>query len=68
MAGRPKQVRADIVALKAIYSVSSEFVDIKPVIAYVMRYSGCTYAEIGEVIGITKQAAQALFKVADTKL
>ena len=35
--------------------------DIQPFIAYIMYESGCTYAEIGETLGISRQAANHLY-------
>lgn len=59
MAGRPTQKKANIEALKR---VKAPKFDTKPMTIYIMRNSGCTYAEIAEVYGITRQMAETIYK------
>ncbi len=73
MAGRPKQEKADIKAIQKLFS-STNYPDIvqdnviKPVIAYTMRKSGCTFQEIADVFGFTRQMAETLYKKAEKEL
>jgi hypothetical protein len=64
MAGRPKQKKANIEALKKL-DAAKTIIDVRPLIAYVMRHSGCTFTEIGEVFGLTRQQAQTKFEQAE---
>lgn len=62
MAGRPVQQRANIANLK---KVKPPILDLKPMIVYIMRNSGCTFAEIAKVYGVTRQMAETLYKQAE---
>lgn len=68
MAGRPKQEKADIKALKKLNTGLGNLIDTKSLIAYIMRKSGCTYEEIGNVFGVTRQMAITLVDQAERKL
>lgn len=66
MSGRPVQKKANIPELKKLL-VPNTVTDHRPLIAFVMRNSGCTFAEIGEVFGLTRQQAETIFKNAKEK-
>ena len=68
MAGRPKQEKADITAIKKLFVSTSQVIDPRPIIAYTMKNCGCTFREIGEVFGVTKQQAETIFKNAEKEL
>lgn len=59
---RPKQEIADVKALKSI--IGQDLIDLRPLIALVMHYSGCSDREIGEVFGVTRQSANNIVKTA----
>lgn len=59
---RNKQVRADTEALKKL---SGSMLDTRPLIAYTMKKSGCTLAEIGEVFGVSSQRAKGIVERAE---
>lgn len=42
--------------------------DHRPLIAFVMRNSGCTFTEIGEVFALSRQQAETIFKNAKEKV
>ena len=65
MAGRPTQKKANIEAIKKARQTG---VDTRPLVAYVMRNCGCTYAEIGQVFDITRQMAETLVKQVEKNL
>lgn len=54
--------KADIEALQRLVITLDGVVDYRPIIAYVMHYTSCTYREIAEVFGISKQMAETLVK------
>lgn len=64
MSGRPIQKQANIQALQKLVRISN-LVDYQPVIVYIMRHSGCTFTEISEVLGLTRQQALTHFKNAE---
>ncbi len=64
MAGRPTQKKANIEALKKVKAPVYE-VDLKPMTVYIMRNSGCTFAEIAQIYDITRQMAETLYKQAE---
>ena len=68
MAGRPTQIKADIEKIKQLQAGSNDILDYRPIIAYTMRACGCTFTEIGEVFGFTRQMAETMVKNAETKL
>lgn len=68
MAGRPKQEKADIKAIKALYESTKQVIDPSPIIAYTMRKCGCTFQEIADVFGFTRQMAETLYKKAEQDL
>ena len=67
MAGRPKQEKADITALKKLNNTTSELIDLRMLTAYIMKKSGCTYSEIAAVFDITRQMAETIVKKAERK-
>ena len=66
MAGRPTQKKANIEKLQKV-KAPVYAIDLKPMTIYIMRNSGCTYAEIAKVYGITRQMAETLYKKAETE-
>lgn len=68
MAGRPTQKKANIKAIKKLPQFKEHPVDTRPLIAYVMYNSGCTYAEIGKVFDVTRQMAETLVKSVEKTL
>lgn len=68
MAGRPTQKKANVKGLQKIVAQEGKLIKLRPAIALIMRYSGCTYAEIGEVFGITKQMAETAVQQAEREL
>lgn len=65
MAGRPTQKKANI---EAIRKARQAGVDTRPLVAYVMRNCGCTFAEIAQVFDITRQMAETLVKQVERNL
>ena len=59
--------KPDIDALQRL-AEAEELVDIRPIIAYTMKKSGCTYPEVGKVFGVTKQMASKIVKRIERKL
>lgn len=74
MAGRPTQKKADIQAIQDLYQSTDTYSNlvqttmIKPIIIFTMRKCGCTFQEIGDVFGITRQMAETAFKNAEQEL
>lgn len=68
MAGRPVQKKADVEQIQRLYYRANNVLDVRPIIALTMRSCGCTYAEIGEVFGITKQMVQTIIENAESEL
>lgn len=70
MAGRPPIKKADIPALKKLTGNNNHLntIDLNPIIAYTMWKCGCTFAEIGQVIGSTRQNAEYLVRSTEAKL
>ena len=50
------KINPDTTAIKLLQDSSA--LDLKHVIAYTMHYCGCTYEQIGEVFGFTRQQAK----------
>ena len=67
-AGRPTRVIADVEQLQKLMKFNNGILEVKPLVAFVMRKSECSYAEIGQVIGVSKQRAQIIVKEFETKL
>lgn len=65
MAGRPTTKKANIQKIQQLIKNSDGIVDYRPIIAAIMRYCGCTYTEIGEAFGITRQMAQTVIKATE---
>lgn len=61
MAGRPTVNKADTKAIRKLIK-SSDIIDLRPVVAYVMRHSGCTWREIATTFGLSRQQAETIFK------
>jgi len=61
MARKP-QNKANIEALQRLVINLDGIVDYRPIIAYVMHYTGCNYREISDVFGISRQMAETLVK------
>lgn len=64
MSGRPVQRKADIQALQKVLQTSN-IVDYQPLITYIMRSSGCTFAEIADTFGISRQMAHTMYSNAE---
>ena len=60
---RIKQKKANTEAIKKLV-VNNGVTDNRPIIAVVMRESGCTYQEIADVMGFTRQMAQIMVQKA----
>ena len=60
MAGRPQIKRADLNALRKLVKAMDTVNDHSPMIAYVMRYCGCSNEEIGMVFDVSRQAGSSL--------
>lgn len=67
MAGRPTVNKADVKAIRKLNKMS-DVVDLKPIVAYTMRHSGCTWVEIAKVFGVTRQTAENIVKEIENKL
>lgn len=67
MAGTP-QKKADIEALQRLVLATDGIIDYTYLIVYIMRKSGCTYTEIGKVLGIARQSAEYTTKQAEKAL
>lgn len=68
MAGRPKQAQANVNALKNLNKLESPVVSVRPLIAYIMRESGCTLQEIADVFEVTRQQAENIYNKAKKEL
>jgi len=68
MAGRPVQSKANIENIKKMNEATSQVIDPTPIITFVMRECGCTFAEIGKVFNITRQMAKTIYKNAQKEL
>lgn len=68
MAGRPVTRLADVKEIQRIYNEATNTLDTRPLIVLTMRACGCTYAEIGEVFGISKQMVQTIVEHAESEL
>ncbi len=74
MAGRPKQEKADIKAIQKLFESTNGYTDIvqaslvRPIIVFTMRNCGCTFQEIADVFGITRQMAETIYKNAEKEL
>lgn len=56
-------MKTNIPALQAIYQKEvDKDTHTKQIIALTMRAFDCTYSEIGEVLGITRQGAESIVK------
>jgi len=64
---RPIQKRANIQAIKNLAD-DSIVLDLKPLIAMVMRECNCTFDEIGQVFGFTRQNAEQYIKSIQDKI
>lgn len=60
---RTTQNRADIDKIKLVRNNTPSLTDFKPIIALTMRYSGCTYSEIGKAFDMSRQAAEQYIKL-----
>ena len=65
---RTKQEKANIPNLQKLLRKSNHVLDSRPIIAVTMRECGCTFDEIGEVMGFTRQMAETMVKNAQAKL
>jgi hypothetical protein len=69
MAGRPQIKQADLTAIARLNkSLNKGVVDLRPVLAYVMRYCGCSYEEIGMAFGVSRQMGKTLVESAEKQL
>lgn len=62
---KQKQVIADVPALKQLLDDNDEvlaLVNLRPLIAAVMRHCGCTLDEIGQVFNTSRQGASNILK------
>jgi hypothetical protein len=65
--GRPIKHNANTEAIKKL-SQTADLVDLRPIIAYTMRHSGCTLAEIANVFDISKQRVHAIVKTLEAEI
>lgn len=68
MAGRPVTRLANVADIQKLYNEATNVLDTRPLIVLTMRACGCTYAEIGEVFGISKQMVQTIIEKAESEL
>lgn len=68
MAGRPKQSIADLKAIKKIYKKADGILDPRPLIVFTMRNCGCTFQEIADAFGVSKQTIQTIYTNAEQSL
>lgn len=68
MAGRPKQTQANLKALKILDKLETPIVTVRPLIAYIMRESGCTLQEIADVFDVSRQQAENIYNKAKREL
>lgn len=61
---RTAQSKANIEALKKVLTKEDGILDLRPLTVYIMKESGCTFAEIGQVFDVTRQNAKRLYEVA----
>ena len=66
--GRPIKLKADIEQLQKLMKYNNGILEVKPLVAFVMRKCECTYDEIGKTIGVSKQRAQVIVKEFESKL
>lgn len=59
MARTVKKV-ADTQAIQKLEVYSNDIIDLRPIIAYTMRKSDCTFTEIAEVFNISRQFAKTI--------
>ena len=64
---RPTQKRANIQNIKNLLD-DSVILDLKPLIAMVMRECNCTFDEIGQVFDFTRQNAEQYIKGIQDKI
>ena len=50
--------------IKELLLTGGYMIDIRPIVAVTMRACGCTYQEIGEAFGMSKQGVEAMVKKA----
>ena len=67
MAGRPLSDKANTRAIRKLNKMS-DVVDLRPIVAYVMHHSGCTWAEISRTFGVNRQTAESIVKELESKL
>lgn len=65
---RTKQIRADIIKLQEIIKSTNSLVDYEPLVAMIMHASGCTFQEIGDVMGFSRQAAKQMVERNQSKV
>lgn len=61
-AGRPVKKVADVKQIQSLAANTNKIVDLRPIIAVTMYSCDCTFNEIAEVFGITRQMAETLVK------
>ena len=54
--------------MKGLKELASRYVMLKGVIALAMRYSGCTYQEIGDALGVSRQRAERIVSGEEEKV
>ena len=62
------RVIADVDNLQKLMKFNNGILEVKPLVAFVMRKCECTYDEIGKTIGVSKQRAQVIVKEFEAKL
>lgn len=67
MAGRPPTKTANTQAIASLIE-NSTALDLKHIIAFVMRACNCTYTEIGEALDVTRQNAQYLVETMSERI
>lgn len=65
---KPVQKKADIAKLQSLVVELGGIIDYMPVIVYVMKASGCTYQEIGNVYGVSRQLAEYYTKKVESDI
>lgn len=66
---RTKKKELNIQALQTLLKNNeNSVVDLRPIVAVTMRESGCTFQDIADVMGFTRQMAETMVKKAQAKL
>lgn len=66
---RTRQKQPNIEAIKKLLTNNEKnVVDLRPIVAVTMRESGCTFQDVADAMGFTRQMAETMVKKAQAKL